>query len=84
MSEEAITQARQLFSSPMFTTQRSSSVLQTRPTACHVPLATPASTIPNKTTSKFCRPTQHLLSSRPSLNSPVFQTMNSTNNLRKN
>ena len=77
MSEEAVAQARQLFSSPMFTTQPTRSVQQTRPTPLNAALATPPpDLVPSS--SKTCRPTQGLQSSIPCSNPPVFQTRNST------
>ena len=82
MSDEAITQARQLFSSHMFTTQLSSSVLQTKPTACNATLTTPEPVVPSTKFRSF-RPAEVLISSRPYLNPPTIQTRNPADTSRK-
>ena len=73
MSEEAIAQARQLFSAPMFSTQPICSVLETGPTPFNEGLTTQGTGLV-PTSSRACRPA--LQSSRPYSNPPVFQTRN--------
>ena len=80
MSEGAITQARQLFSSPMFSTQPTSSILQTRLSHFNVALATPVlSLVPSISTS--CAPMLAPPSCRPCPNPQVVQIRNATASL---
>ena len=76
MSEESITQARQLFSSPIFARERNSClVVESKTTPVNVALATPTpSLIPGSSGSYT--PTQALATSKQCMNLPVFQTRN--------